>query len=95
MTFIVGVLLPELVIDLLLLQSRMPDQVSKLSEITSLNTLLNVLDEFNLLASDASKEDESDMTWPEGIIGITIFCKPIKRNALKFIKICHYSFSNQ
>lgn len=66
--FHVGVLLPELAIDLLLLQSRMPDQVSKLSEITSLNALLNVLDEFNLLASDTSKEDESDMTWPEGII---------------------------
>ncbi|EDV24531.1 uncharacterized protein TRIADDRAFT_56425 [Trichoplax adhaerens] len=64
----IGVLLPELVIDLLLLQSRVPDKISKLSEVTSLITLLNVLDEFNLLASDISKEDESDMTWPEVLV---------------------------
>ncbi|XP_037077204.1 E3 ubiquitin-protein ligase HERC2-like [Pollicipes pollicipes] len=64
---IVGVLVPELVLCLLMLQQRSP--VLRCPHLSGpLLPLLDTLDRFNRLAPGAEREDTEDLAWP-GIIG--------------------------
>uniref|UniRef100_A0A2C9K806 HECT-type E3 ubiquitin transferase n=1 Tax=Biomphalaria glabrata TaxID=6526 RepID=A0A2C9K806_BIOGL len=67
---VTGVLLPEIVTCLVLLQVRCPQvmQVSRASQI--LSQLLDDLDYFNHLAPGTDKEDTEDLAWP----GVWSYC---------------------
>ncbi|KAG1662456.1 E3 ubiquitin-protein ligase HERC2 [Nymphon striatum] len=70
-TDIIGILLPELVLSLLLLQIHLPNTLF-LSDFTQcfalLTIILDYLDKFNRLAPGMNIDDIEDMSWP-GFIG--------------------------
>ncbi|XP_064637694.1 E3 ubiquitin-protein ligase HERC2-like isoform X2 [Lineus longissimus] len=63
-----GVLLPELVTCLVLLQIHTPMVLDATGDIMILEGLLDILDKFNKLAPGLQKEDQEDLAWP-GIWG--------------------------
>ena len=58
-----GVLLPELVLSMILLQAHHPSVAQKSEGICLLRDLLIPINRFNQLAPGCTKEDELDMTW--------------------------------
>lgn len=63
-----GVLLPEMVTSLVLLQIHAPTVLHTSNCVSMLQTLLDILDKFNGLAPGIHKEDTEDLAWP-GIKG--------------------------
>ncbi|XP_063970630.1 E3 ubiquitin-protein ligase HERC2-like [Lytechinus pictus] len=59
-----GVLLPELVTCLVLLQTKCPLIIQRCGAVTVLSSLLDTLDSFNRLAPALEKEDSDDLAWP-------------------------------
>ncbi|XP_077559435.1 E3 ubiquitin-protein ligase HERC2 isoform X3 [Haemaphysalis longicornis] len=59
-----GVLLPELLVSLLLLESSVPDVMHVAEASSMLSPLLESLDCFNRLAPGAHLEDAQDLSWP-------------------------------
>ncbi|XP_071496413.1 E3 ubiquitin-protein ligase HERC2-like [Diadema antillarum] len=59
-----GVLLPELVTCLVMLQTKCPLIIQKCGAVTVLAGLLDTLDSFNRLAPALEKEDSDDLAWP-------------------------------
>ena len=59
-----GVLLPELVTCLVLLQTKCPLIIQKCGAVTVLSSLLDTLDAFNRLAPALDKEESDDLAWP-------------------------------
>jgi E3 ubiquitin-protein ligase HERC2 len=60
---LIGVLLPELVLSMILLQAHHPSVAQKSEGICLLRDLLIPINRFNQLAPGCYKEDELDMTW--------------------------------
>lgn len=58
-----GVLLPELVLSMILLQAYHPSVAQKSEGMSLLRDLLIPIDGFNRLAPGSSKEDQVDMAW--------------------------------
>ena len=61
-----GVLLPELLVAMVLLQTYMSSTTSLSQTVPLLGGLLELLDRFNRLAPGLQKEDEEDLAWPCG-----------------------------
>ena len=64
-----GVLLPELLSSMVLMQTCLPRVVDATQAVPPLAGLLQMLDRFNRLAPGAQREDEEDLAWPGGIGG--------------------------
>ncbi|XP_048589232.1 E3 ubiquitin-protein ligase HERC2 isoform X2 [Nematostella vectensis] len=62
-----GVLLPELLVCVVLLQTSLPMVLDTAHIVQALAGLLDLLDKFNKLAPGVTKEDEEDLAWPGGI----------------------------
>ena len=62
-----GVLLPELLVAVVLLQTCLQTVTDTVQIVPLLGGLLDMLDKFNQLAPGMQKEDEEDLTWPGGI----------------------------
>nr|XP_032812660.1 E3 ubiquitin-protein ligase HERC2 isoform X4 [Petromyzon marinus] len=71
-----GVLLPELVLGVLLLQVKSPTLMQDAGAIPVLAGLLEHLDRFNGLAPGAEKDDHEDLAWP-GILVPWSFLVPL------------------
>ncbi|XP_077983839.1 E3 ubiquitin-protein ligase HERC2-like [Glandiceps talaboti] len=67
-----GVLLPELVVCMVLLQVQSSAVMLSCNAIPMLGSLLELLDKFNRLAPGLEKEDSEDLAWP-GVIGGSTF----------------------
>lgn len=63
-----GILLPELLVSLLLLETFVPELVQRSAVASVLSPLLDALDCFNRLAPGWELEDNADLAWP-GITG--------------------------
>ena len=61
---LIGILLPELVVSLLLLQIENQTIFAKCEIIPSLTCILECLDKFNILAPGFEKEDSDELIWP-------------------------------
>ena len=61
---LIGILLPELVVSLLLLQIENQTIFAKVEIIPSLTCILESLDKFNILAPGFEKEDSDELIWP-------------------------------
>lgn len=61
----IGVLLPELVTSLVLLQLHVPTVLHASNAIVMLQTLLDLLDKFNKLAPGLVREEMDDLSWPD------------------------------
>ncbi|XP_043204412.1 E3 ubiquitin-protein ligase HERC2-like [Amphibalanus amphitrite] len=75
---VVGVLVPELVLCLLMLQQRSP-ALRRPNLFAPLLPLLDTLDRFNRLAPGAEREDAEDLAWP-GIIGASHSTHSVRSN---------------
>ena len=64
-----GVLLPELVKSLVLLQLNSPTILHVAGIVPMLMVLLDIIDKFNKLAPGLAKEDSEDLAWP-GVWGM-------------------------
>ena len=62
-----GVLLPEFLSAMVLLQTCMPSVMDSSRTVPLISGLLDLLDKFNRLAPGVQKEDEEDLAWPGGI----------------------------
>lgn len=62
-----GVLLPEFLTAMVLLQTCMPSVMDSSRTVPLISGLLDLLDKFNRLAPGVQKEDEEDLAWPGGI----------------------------
>ena len=62
-----GVLLPEFLTAMVLLQTCMPSIMDSSRTVPLISGLLDLLDKFNRLAPGVQKEDEEDLAWPGGI----------------------------
>ena len=62
-----GVLLPEFLSAMVLLQTCMPSVMDSSRTVPLISGLLDLLDKFNTLAPGVQKEDEEDLAWPGGI----------------------------
>ena len=60
-----GLVIPELTVGLVLLLLRVPLQLMESECVPLLGELVEVLDQFNRLASEAHQEDESDLSWSD------------------------------
>ena len=69
-----GVLLPELLVAVVLLQTCLSSVMDTVQIVPMLGGLLDMLDKFNKLAPGVQKEDEEDLTWPGGI---GMLCTPL------------------
>jgi len=65
-----GILLPEMITSLVLLQLYAPTVLHTSNCVSVLQALLDILDEFNRLAPGLHKDDTEDLAWP-GIKGIS------------------------
>ena len=63
--FFSGVLLPELVTSLVLLQLHVPTVIHVSNCIAMLQTLLDMLDRFNRLAPGLEREEMDNLSWPD------------------------------
>ncbi|XP_070553640.1 E3 ubiquitin-protein ligase HERC2-like isoform X2 [Ptychodera flava] len=73
-----GVLLPELVVCMVILQVKASSIMQSCLAIPMLGNLLELLDRFNKLAPGLEKEDSEDLAWP-GIIGGSNICNASHR----------------
>ncbi|XP_054929802.1 E3 ubiquitin-protein ligase HERC2 isoform X6 [Dermacentor andersoni] len=73
-----GVLLPELLVSLVLLESTVPEMMHVVDAAPLLSPLLESLDCFNQLAPGAHLEDTQDLSWP-GVGGGTLTPPPLSR----------------
>ena len=62
-----GILLPEFLTAVVLLQTCMPSVMDSSRTVPLVSGLLDLLDKFNRLAPGVQKEDEEDLAWPGGI----------------------------
>ena len=62
-----GVLLPELLVSMVLMQTTLPSVMGVAQAVPLMSGLLEMLDKFNRLAPGMQKEDEEDLAWPGGI----------------------------
>ncbi|XP_068720941.1 E3 ubiquitin-protein ligase HERC2-like [Montipora capricornis] len=62
-----GVLLPEFLSAMVLLQTCMPMVMDSFRTVPLIGGLLDLLDKFNRLAPGVQKDDEEDLAWPGGI----------------------------
>ena len=62
-----GVLLPEFLNAMVLLQTCIPSVMDSSRTVPLMSGLLDKLDKFNRLAPGVQKEDEEDLAWPGGI----------------------------
>ncbi|ESO89418.1 hypothetical protein LOTGIDRAFT_218809 [Lottia gigantea] len=63
-TDVTGVLLPEMVTCMVLLQLRSPDIIITSRAVPVLEEILDILDKFNRLAPGLDKDDLDDLAWP-------------------------------
>lgn len=61
---ITGVLLPEMLTCMVLLQLRSPAVVQMSGSVPILEQVLDVLDKYNRLAPGLIREDREDLSWP-------------------------------
>ncbi|KAL3192258.1 hypothetical protein MRX96_059232 [Rhipicephalus microplus] len=73
-----GILLPELLVSLVLLESSLPEMMHVVDAAPLLSPLLESLDCFNQLAPGAFLEDTQDLSWP-GLGGGTLTPPPQNR----------------
>ena len=59
-----GVLLPEMVTCMILLQLKSPTVVHASKAIPALEEILDVIDAFNRLAPGLNRDDKEDLAWP-------------------------------
>ena len=62
--FFSGVLLPELLTCLVLLQIHIPTVLHASGSVFMLQNLLDILDKFNRLAPGMARDDAEDLAWP-------------------------------
>lgn len=61
---VTGVLLPEMLTCMVLLQLRSPAMVQASGSVPILEQMLDILDKYNRLAPGLSREDKEDLAWP-------------------------------
>ena len=61
---IAGVLLPEMLTCMVLLQLRSPAVVQVSRAVPVLGDILDILDKYNKLAPGLAKDDKEDLAWP-------------------------------
>lgn len=59
-----GVLLPEIVTCLVLLQLQNPAVLQSSKALVVLDGILDILDKFNKLAPGLDRDDKDDLSWP-------------------------------
>ncbi|XP_042145750.1 E3 ubiquitin-protein ligase HERC2 isoform X2 [Ixodes scapularis] len=73
-----GILLPELLLSLILLETSAPEATQAAQVVPTLSPLLESLDCFNRLAPGSHLEDSQDLSWP-GVGGGTLTPPPSQR----------------
>lgn len=61
---VAGVLLPEMVTCMILLNLRSPEIVTLSKAVPVLEEILDILDKFNRLAPGLDRDDKEDLAWP-------------------------------